>query len=358
MTQPVWRRRKRRGRGRGRVRGRDSNPTEYDDIGVGTPSGHGLTQLGNATGVGLDDDVLVRWLEARHNTRQCSWNTPVYFAPFSPNGIGNKLMAMVMAFHIALMSGRSLVVSDWPPSTLRTDYVLSDFLLPSSCQALFDGDTTRPKVRKCTVISCPLRTNSRFTKGLTQMHWAHQAPQFLELPREWAHLDWITWWRAISQFLLRPGPKLMRGLAATLARSSLLSSSGSSNAAALGELLHRVQESEREAASDHVGFARRFASGVVKWTGGRRPLVGAHVRLGDGCYDSKRGGCKYIRSFSEVVTRLREAGISSGAQTAKGGWTEPRGWTKPWGALSGEAASSFAARADARTQPCVCAPRA
>ena len=40
----------------------------------------------------------------------------------------------------------------------------------------------------------------------------------------------------------------------------------------------------------------------------RRPLVGVHVRLGDGCYDSKRGGCKYVRSFEAVVRRLREAG--------------------------------------------------
>ena len=78
-------------------------------------------------------------------------------------------MAFHMAFHMALMSGRSLVVSDWPPSTLDTSYKLEDFLLPSSCQALFDGDTSRPKVRKCTVISCPLRTSSRFTRGLTQM---------------------------------------------------------------------------------------------------------------------------------------------------------------------------------------------
>ena len=44
----------------------------------------------------------------------------------------------------------------------------------------------------------------------------------------------------------------------------------------------------------------------------QRPLVGAHVRLGDGCYDSKRGGCKYVKSFAQVVTRLREAGITSG----------------------------------------------
>ena len=32
----------------------------------------------------------------------------------------------IMAFHIALMSDRSLVVSDWPPSVLRTNYELGE----------------------------------------------------------------------------------------------------------------------------------------------------------------------------------------------------------------------------------------
>ena len=44
----------------------------------------------------------------------------------------------------------------------------------------------------------------------------------------------------------------------------------------------------------------------------RRPLIGVHVRLGDGCWDSKRGGCKYVRSFETILTRLRQAGITSG----------------------------------------------
>ena len=44
----------------------------------------------------------------------------------------------------------------------------------------------------------------------------------------------------------------------------------------------------------------------------RRPLIGVHVRLGDGCYDSKRGGCKYVRSFEAVIVRLRQAGLTTG----------------------------------------------
>ena len=138
-----------------------------------------------ANGVGH----LGAWLAARHDQSACSWSTPVYFAPFSPNGIGNTLMAIVMAFHMALMQGRRLVVSDWPPRTLDVSYPLSELLLPSACQALFDGDTGRPKVQKCSVIACPLRTTSRFRGAYTQPHWAHMSPLFLDLPKEWAHLD-------------------------------------------------------------------------------------------------------------------------------------------------------------------------
>lgn len=60
------------------------------------------------------------------------------------------------------------------------------------------------------------------------------------------------------------------------------------------------------------GFAERFADGVAKWQEVRRPLIGVHVRLGDGCYDSKRGGCKYVRSFEAVIVRLRQAGLTTG----------------------------------------------
>ena len=48
------------------------------------------------------DDALVAWLDARH-LKWCDPSAPVYFAPFSPNGIGNKLMAIVMAFHMSIM---------------------------------------------------------------------------------------------------------------------------------------------------------------------------------------------------------------------------------------------------------------
>ena len=78
-------------------------------------------------------------------------------------GIGNKLMAIVMAFHMALMSGRRLVVSDWPPRTLDTAYPLEELLLPSACQRLFDADRKRPAVKKCTVVACPLRVASSFS---------------------------------------------------------------------------------------------------------------------------------------------------------------------------------------------------
>ena len=46
-----------------------------------------------------------------------------------------------------------------------------------------------------------------FHDARTQPHWAHQSTQFLDLPRAWAHLDWLTWWRALTQYLLqvRPG---------------------------------------------------------------------------------------------------------------------------------------------------------
>ena len=45
------------------------------------------------------DEALAHWISLRHDKPRvpCSPSTSVYFAPFSPNGIGNKLMAIVMA---------------------------------------------------------------------------------------------------------------------------------------------------------------------------------------------------------------------------------------------------------------------
>ena len=261
------------------------------------------------------DAALVAWLDARHRL-PCDASTPVYFAPFSPNGIGNKLMAIVMAFHMALMQGRRLVVSDWPPRTLDTEYSLEQILHLSSCQPLFDRDPARARVVKCTVIACPSHTASVFEHSYTQPHWAHMSPLFLEVPPEWAHLDWLTWWRALTQYLLRPGARLLEGLAATLARITMLRSTavGAPDLARAEEqLVLRANAAARaDAARDGVGFADRFAAGVARWGAVRRPLIGVHVRLGDGCWDSKRGGCKYVRSFATVLTRLRQAGLTHG----------------------------------------------
>ncbi|KAL3902249.1 MAG: hypothetical protein SGPRY_012145 [Prymnesium sp.] len=219
------------------------------------------------------------------------------------------------------MTHRTLVVTDWPPTTLATSYKLEDLMLPSSCQKLFDDDTTRPRVRKCTVASCPLRTVSRFTSGLTQTHWAHQSPAFLELPPAWSQLDWLSWWRALTQYLFQPSAALLDGMASTLSRSSLLRSPirpEASPRARADRLLRRASNATRGAHAlpsrlrGVSGFAERFGKGVASWGDVARPLVGLHVRLGDGCHDAKRGGCKYVKSFAQAVTRLREAGITGG----------------------------------------------
>ena len=126
--------------------------------------------------------MTARCAHLRHRA-PCTWTTPVWFAPFSPNGVGNKLMSMVMALHFSLLAGRQLVASDWPPSTLKTTYKYHELFRPSACQAristspllllcrssgatwpasthyrivqaLFDKDTDRPPVTKCSVISC------------------------------------------------------------------------------------------------------------------------------------------------------------------------------------------------------------
>ena len=175
----------------------------------------GYVEVGNQS----LDESLRRWLDARH-VSECDRSTAVYFVPFSPNGIGNKVLGIVMGFHMALMEGRKLVVSDWPPRTLDTSYALGEFIRPSSCQQRFDADGAarrRPAVTKCTVVGCPTRTQqSYFSRAVTQAHWAHMSPKFLELPAEWAHLDWIVWWRAITQYLLTPGSRLLDGLSRTL----------------------------------------------------------------------------------------------------------------------------------------------
>lgn len=266
----------------------------------------GAVALGNAS----LDQALFDWLEA-HHTAPCDWNTPVWFAPFSPNGIGNKVMSMVMAFHVALMGGKRLVATDWPPSTLRTEYPLDELFRPSACQRLFDADAaTRTPIKKCTTIACPLRTASNFARGSTQPHWAHQTDSFLNVPAVWSHLSWQQWWRAITQYLVRPGPKLLRGLAGSLARTSMHLSR---------PLPHALVAVPPEAAADAasapnqpIGFADSFARGVGVWRDVPRPLIGAHVRVGDGCWDSKRGGCKYVTAFSDVVRLLQQAGLTGG----------------------------------------------
>ena len=97
----------------------------------------GLVHVGNAS----LDEALARWLALRHDKprQACTASTPVYFAPFSPNGIGNKLMAIVMAFHMAIMNQRRLVVSLPAKSYLPspTCQVLpAKSYLPSPCQVL------------------------------------------------------------------------------------------------------------------------------------------------------------------------------------------------------------------------------
>ena len=275
-------------------------------------SGQGLLHVGNAT---LESTTLYEWLEARHRA-PCTFDTPIWFAPFSPNGIGNKLMGMVMAFHMALSEKRTLVVTDWPPSTLKTNYALNDIMHPSSCQALFDADTSRPTVRKCTVEACPLNTASHFRHGYTQMHWAHQSNAFLDVPRRWAErgLSWLEWWRALTQYLFQPSMKLLDGLAATLQRTTLLRSPPTPGATAAPDdrLLLQAPPAARGQTEVRRGFALRFAEGVARWGEVRRPLIGLHVRMGDGCGDDKRGGCKYVASFSMAVRRLREAGLHTG----------------------------------------------
>ena len=297
-----------RGRGRrGRARGRAAAPVDLSAADLSAAGGQGLLRVGGGNSTFLPQ--LFEWLDARHAKRECSWSTPVWFAPVSPNGIGNKVMALVMAFHVALTEKRSLVVSDWPPTTLATTYALDQILRPSSCQKLFDADATKPAVPKCTVRACPFRVKSRFTFSRTQPHWAHQSASFLEVPRAWAHLGWLQWWQGLTQYLFRPGDAMLAGLRRTLGKSELLSAPPAVAATAL----RRAADAPPVLGSAPDGFAARFAAGVAAWAPTLpRPMIGVHVRKGDGCGDAKRGGCKYVKGFASVVTRLREAGITSG----------------------------------------------
>uniref|UniRef100_A0A7S2DYK5 Uncharacterized protein n=1 Tax=Haptolina brevifila TaxID=156173 RepID=A0A7S2DYK5_9EUKA len=115
----------------------------------------------------------------------------------------------------------------------------------------------------------------------------------------------------------------MSGLASSLSRARLLrspapfsssavASSSDATASSPTTPLHRANKEGRRLAEGRTGFADRFAAGVGRWSEVRRPLIGVHVRLGDGCYDSKRGGCKYVRSFDAVLVRLRQAGLTQG----------------------------------------------
>lgn len=92
----MGRRGKGRGMGRRRRRGYRLREGGWDG------AASGINLVGNASAV--EHPRLLDWIASRHHKAKCTWATPVYFAPFSPNGIGNKLMAMVMAFHIALMT--------------------------------------------------------------------------------------------------------------------------------------------------------------------------------------------------------------------------------------------------------------
>ena len=259
--------------------------------------------------------LLRAWLEMRH-TASCSYATPVYFAPTSPTGIGNKLMGLVMSFHIALLLGRQLVITDWPPYTLDTMHPLADVIRVSACQRLFEMDTTRPSVKKCSMTGCPIHTSSAFADGRTQEHWAHQARDSLELPGTWAHLDWLQWWRAISQYLLLPGKGLLRGLSDTLHGLQLLTSRPVPSGAPLAPLLEtpavRTDAYFARVTKQDDTFTGRMRR-VVSWGGALpRPIIGVHVRIGDSCWDSKRGGCKYANSFGDVRAKLQAQGHSNG----------------------------------------------
>lgn len=97
----------RRGRNRGRGGGRGRRGRVHVSsapLGSTTLAGPmaGLIHVGNAS---LDAEISA-WLDARHASAHCSWDTPVWFAPTSPNGIGNKLFGLVMAFHLSLIQAR------------------------------------------------------------------------------------------------------------------------------------------------------------------------------------------------------------------------------------------------------------
>ena len=75
----------------------------------------------------------------------------------------------------------------------------------------------------------------------------------------------LTWWRAITQYLLRPGTRLLGGLASSLARIKLLHTATATSASSPPTQLLRATEQSRVEAARKVGFADRFAAGVARW---------------------------------------------------------------------------------------------
>ena len=152
---------------------------------------------------------------------------------------------------------------------------------------LFDADTTRPAVPKCTIISCPLRVPSSFRNSYTQPHWAHMDARFLDLPPPWQHLDWLTWWRALTQYLIQPTTRLLDGLASTLARSS--PSTSAASALALRNLRDSLHAVETLATSDFQGPMKRWNFGGQRASHGVSKTHRAHGSMG-GCQDPGREG--------------------------------------------------------------------
>ncbi len=263
-----------------------------------------------------------RYIARAHDATPCTAATPVHYAPVSPNGIGNKVMALVAAFNVALHDGRRLVVTDWPPLTMPVSYALADVLRVSSCQEVFERARARegaPPVEKCTEVRCPHYTRcSFFSDARTQPHWATGRLRQLLVPAEFAqHIEWAEWWRLLTSHLFRPSARLAAGLSRALQHTSLGRSPPATIAApppvpVAEVLLLRGGGGGPAASPTAETFAALVARDVAAWGRVRRPLIGLHYRTGDSCADTKRGGCKYIRGWDDVTRRLREAGYSSG----------------------------------------------
>lgn len=201
---------------------------------------------------------------------------------------------------------------------------------PSACQRLFEEDQRgRAPIRKCTVASCPLSTASRFRKAFTQPHWAHRrrspsavrrpplltphavehrrtsplsssrramrvrpvatTPQDMpthktrlaQVPDEWSsRVTWLQYWRALTQYLLSPGPRLAAGLARTLqARrpQSAAASSAPPHPAVLSQHFSRCCSPTRRTPPADASSARAAAERLVAPIPGRgrRPRAAA-----------------------------------------------------------------------------------